>query len=215
MTKAEAHQALLAQMEAQCDKLPLCQVPRDIVIGQGNLDAKIMLIGEAPGENEAIQRVPFVGRGGQLLNKTLLNEAGIRREDCYVSNIVKVRPPNNRDPSSEEIAAFLPFLQQEIAFIQPLLFVTLGRFSMNFFLPQAKIGAVHGVLQRFLWNGKVTYLLPQYHPAAALRGTKVLQTFQADIAKIPKALEWIEHQQLHDHEIQTLKETLESGSGET
>ncbi len=208
MTKAELHQALLQKMEARCSELPLCQVPRDIVIGKGNLDADIMFIGEAPGENEAIQRVPFVGRGGQLLNRTLESHAGIRREDCYVSNIVKVRPPGNRDPLPEEIAAFLPFLQEEIAFIQPKIFVTLGRFSLNFFLPQAKISAVHGVLQRFWWNGEITYLLPQYHPAAALRGTGVLQAFQADIAKIPKALEWVQQQKLHDSELQKVKEAF-------
>lgn len=208
MTKSEHHAALLAKMESLCESLPLCQIPRDIVMGQGNLDAEIMFIGEAPGANEAEQRVPFVGRGGQLLNRTLENFAGIKREDCYVSNIVKVRPPNNRDPLPEEIAAFLPFLQEEIAFIQPKMFVTLGRFSMNFFLPDAKISAVHGVMQRFWWNGQITYLLPQYHPAAALRGTRMLNAFQEDIAKIPAALAWAKKQQVNDKNIKDIQDAL-------
>lgn len=194
-------------MEAACERLPLCQKPSDIVIGKGNLDAEIMFIGEAPGENEALQRIPFVGRAGQLLNKTLL-EFGMRREDMYVSNIVKARPPGNRDPEADEIAAYLPFLLKEIEIIQPKLFVSLGRFAMNFFIPDARISAVHGVLQRFWWQGHITYLLPQYHPAAALRGTKVLQSFKADIAKIPKALEFVKQKQSDDSELIAIKEAI-------
>ncbi len=208
MTKSEQHAALLAKMESLYDSLPLSQKPEDIVMGQGNLDAEIMFIGEAPGEKEAQQRVPFVGRGGQLLNRTLSEFAKIPREDVYVSNIVKVRPPGNRDPLPEEIAAFLPFLQEEIAFIRPKLFVTLGRFSMNFFLPQAKISQVHGVMQRFWWNGEITYLLPQYHPAAALRGTRMLQAFQEDIGKIPAALAWAKQQREHDKDLKDIQEAL-------
>jgi uracil-DNA glycosylase family 4 len=177
-------------------------------MGQGNLDAEIMFICEAPGANEAIQRTPFVGRGGQLLNRTLQEFAGISRDDVYVSNIVKVRPPENRDPTPEEIAAFLPFLQEEIAFIQPKMFVTLGRFSMNFFLPDSKISQVHGVMQRFWWNGEITYLLPQYHPAAALRGTRVLNVFQEDIGKIPAALAWAKKQQENDKNLKEIQEAL-------
>jgi uracil-DNA glycosylase family 4 len=195
-------------MESLCDTLPLCQISSDIVMGQGNLDAEIMFIGEAPGANEAIQRTPFVGRGGQLLNRTLQEFAGISRDDVYVSNIVKVRPPENRDPTPEEIAAFLPFLQEEIAFIQPKMFVTLGRFSMNFFLPDSKISQVHGVMQRFWWNGEITYLLPQYHPAAALRGTRVLNVFQEDIGKIPAALAWAKKQQENDKNLKEIQEAL-------
>jgi uracil-DNA glycosylase len=188
--RTQIHQHILAEMEANCRNLPLCQIPADIVIGQGNLHADIMFIGEAPGEQEALQRIPFVGRAGQLLNKTLA-EIGIKREDCYVSNIVKVRPPGNRDPLPEEISAFLPYLIQEIELIQPKLFVTLGRFSMNFFLPEQRISAVHGVLQRFIWEDRIIHLLPQYHPAAALRGNTMMAAFKADMAKLPKALDWI------------------------
>ncbi len=194
-------------MESLAGKLPLCEKAADIVLGQGNLDAEVMFIGEAPGENEAIQRIPFVGRAGQLLNRTL-TEYKMKREDTYVSNIVKARPPGNRDPEPDEIAAYLPFLLEEIAIVQPKLFVSLGRFSLNFFLPDAKISAVHGVLQRFWWQDQITYLLPQYHPAAALRGTNVLNAFRADIAKIPKALAYARTHQSHDQEVRKVKNAL-------
>lgn len=202
--RVAAHAALLQKLEHACDTLPLCTVPTDIVMGQGNLRAQVMFIGEAPGANEALQRVPFVGRAGQLLNKTL-GDHGMRREDFYVTNIVKVRPPGNRDPEPDEIAAFLPYLLEEIALVQPLLFCTLGRFSMNFFLPDARISAIHGVLQRFWWHDEVTYLLPQYHPAAALRSTAMLESFRTDIGKLPKALEYIQKKREHDATVRSVK----------
>jgi uracil-DNA glycosylase family 4 len=206
-SKTSQHQALLQTLESRCDGLPLCQVPTDIVMGQGNLDAEIMFIGEAPGQNESEQRIPFVGRAGKLLNKTLL-EVGLKREDTYVSNIVKVRPPDNRDPLPEEIAAFTPFLLQEIEMIQPKLICTLGRFSMNYFLPEAKISQVHGKLQRFWWHDRITYLLPQYHPAAAFRNGKVLLDFRADLGKIQAALKHIETKQEEDAELQKVRNAL-------
>lgn len=208
MTKQEQHQALLKKMEEASVHLPLCHAPTDIVIGNGNLEAEVMFIGEAPGENEALQRTPFVGRAGQLLNKTLAAQTDLKREDVYISNIVKARPPNNRDPLPEEIAAYLPYLQEEIALIQPILFVTLGRFSLNFFLPDARISAVHGVLQRFWWHGNITYVLPQYHPAAALRGTRMMEAFTADIAKIPAALKWVREQRENDQELVKVKQAF-------
>jgi uracil-DNA glycosylase family 4 len=205
--RVSRHQEILQSLEANCESLPLCEIPTDIVIGQGNLGSDVMFIGEAPGAEEAKQRIPFVGRGGQLLNRTL-EAAGMKREDFYVSNLVKVRPPGNRDPSPEEINAFLPYLLEEIELIQPKLFVTLGRFSMNFFLPEAKISAVHGNLQRFWWQDRITYLLPVYHPAAALRSTNMKTAFEADIAKIPKALEYITQQQETDLQLQQVKSSL-------
>lgn len=205
--RTRQHQELLQKLESRCDGLPLCQVPSDIVMGQGNLMADVMFIGEAPGQNEAEQRIPFVGRAGKLLNKTLL-EVGLKREDTYVSNIVKVRPPGNRDPLPEELAAFTPFLLEEIELIQPKLICTLGRFSMNYFLPDVKISQVHGKLQRFWWHERITYLLPQYHPAAAFRNGKLLLDFQADLAKIPAALKHIETKQQEDAELQEVRNTL-------
>lgn len=207
MDKTVRHQEILASLEKNCADLPLCEVPTDMVIGNGNLDSEVMFIGEAPGAEEAKQRIPFVGRAGQLLNRTL-TECGMKREDYYISNIVKVRPPNNRDPLPEEINAYLPYLLEEIELIQPKLFVSLGRFSMNFFLPEAKITAIHGKLQRFWWQDRITYLLPVYHPAAALRSTKMLEAFKNDVAKIPKALAYITQQQEHDQQLQQVKESL-------
>lgn len=194
-------------MEQACENLPLCEVPTDIVMGHGNLHAEVMFIGEAPGKNEAEQRKPFVGRAGKLLNATL-EQAGMRREDMYISNIVKVRPPNNRDPESDEIQAFMPYLRREIELIQPQLFVSLGRFALNFFLPDARISAVHGVLQRFWWEDRVTYLLPLYHPAAALRNGNFRESFEQDTAKIPKALEYITNKQDEDSKMSEIQEAL-------
>lgn len=205
--RSSRHAALLQELEAACAQLPLCQVPTDIVMGQGNLESEVMFIGEAPGANEAIQRRPFVGRGGQLLNATL-ESFGLQRDDFYVSNIVKVRPPDNRDPLPAEIAAFRPYLYQEIALVQPLLFVSLGRFAMNFFLPDARISAVHGNLQRFWWEGRITYLLPVYHPAAALRSTQMKESFTADIGKIPAALQYIKVHHTADQDLENIKNTL-------
>lgn len=207
MKKTDLHAQLLSKIESQCDNLPLCTVPNDIVIGQGNLEAQVMVIGEAPGAEEAKQRIPFVGRSGQLFNKTL-EEFSMKRADFYVSNIVKVRPPGNRDPLPEEIRAYLPFLLEEIDLITPQLFVTLGRFSMNFFLPEEKISTVHGVLKRILWEGRITYVLPIYHPAAALRSTQMLGAFRQDVGKIPKALAYISGRAQQEANIKDIKEAL-------
>ena len=113
----------------------------------------------------------------------------------WISNIVKVRPPENRDPTPEEIAAFRPYLNQEIALINPKIIVTLGRFSMAKFLPEVKISQVHGRLHKVQWEGRLTYVLPMYHPAAALRSTQVTESFLADFKKIPKILTWLTEQQ--------------------
>jgi len=207
MKKTDLHAQLLSKIESQCDNLPLCTVSSDIVIGQGNLEAQVMVIGEAPGAEEAKQRIPFVGRSGQLFNKTL-EEFSMKRADLYVSNIVKVRPPGNRDPLPEEIHAYLPFLLEEMDLISPQLFVTLGRFSMNFFLPEEKISAVHGVLKRILWEGRITYVLPIYHPAAALRSTQMLGAFRQDVGKIPKALAYINGRVEQEAQIKDIKEAL-------
>src|SRR5690606_18411603 len=118
------------ELEAAAPSLPLAQVATDIVPGEGSAEAKIMFIGEAPGYFEAVQRRPFVGKSGQLFRKILKEEAGYDETEVYISNIVKVRPPDNRDPLPKEIEAYKPFLNQEIEIIEPDLIVTLGRFSM-------------------------------------------------------------------------------------
>ncbi len=187
---------LYAQLEADATagKLPLAKVDKDIVPGEGPASAEVMFIGEAPGFHETVQRRPFVGRSGQLFRKVLEEESGIKPEQIYISNIVKVRPPDNRDPSLEELAAFKKYLDKEIEILQPELIVTLGRFSMGKFLPGAKISTIHGRLHKVKWDGNTSYVLPMFHPAAALRATSTKQAFISDFKKIPKIITWIKQQ---------------------
>lgn len=191
VTLAEITQAL--ETAATAGKLPLAKVAIEIVPGEGQLTAEVLLIGEAPGFHETVERRPFVGVSGKLLRKTL-TEVGVLPETVYISNIVKARPPENRDPSPEEILAYQPFLDDEIALIQPKLIVTLGRFSMAKFLPEVKISQVHGRLHKVLWAGKTAFVLPMYHPAAALRSTQMKTAFIEDFKKLPKIMTWLEDQ---------------------
>lgn len=192
--KAAALKKLYAQLEAAAPKLPLARTAKDIVPGEGPATTKVLFIGEAPGAQEAVQRRPFVGRSGQLFRRVLNRESGIDPEQVYISNIVKVRPPDNRDPNIEELAAYKKYLDAEIEILQPRLIVTLGRFSMNKFLPKAKISRIHGRLHKVKWDGKTNYVLPMYHPAAALRATRTKNAFIEDFKKIPKIILWIEAQ---------------------
>lgn len=184
------------KIEESYQTLPLVSKKEDLVPGEGKVGATIMMIGEAPGFHESVQRRPFVGRSGQLLRKTFA-EIGLTAGSIYISNIVKARPPENRDPTPEEILAFKPFLDEEIEILSPKLIVTLGRFSLNKFLPTVRISSVHGRLHKIDWNKKTRFVLPMYHPAAALRGTQIKNQFVADFAKIPKILAWIDGQTEH------------------
>ncbi len=155
-----------------------------LVFGAGSPSADIVFIGEAPGKNEDMQGEPFVGAAGKFLNE-MLDGIGLKREDMYITNIVKYRPPHNRDPLPEEKDAFLPFLQEQIAIIKPKLIVTLGRHSMDVLLPGLKISQVHGQPKRY--KGQV--YLPLFHPAAALYNGGMRQTLVEDFARIPTILE--------------------------
>jgi len=183
-------QKIRSDLEAATPQLPLATTFQDIVPGEGTAPAELLFIGEAPGSEEAKQRRPFVGKSGQLLRTTLV-ELKIDLATAYVTNIVKVRPPDNRDPSSQEIAAFKPFLDREIKVVKPQLVVTLGRLSMAKFLPNVKISHVHGQLHKVLWDGELLFVVPMYHPAAALRSTQVRQSFVSDFAKIEDIRTWI------------------------
>jgi len=154
-----------------------------LVFGEGNPDSEMVFIGEAPGKNEDIQGKPFVGAAGKFLNQ-LLEMINISREDVYITNIVKYRPPNNRDPLPEEKSAFMPYLDQQLTIIQPKLVITLGRHSLSCFLPQLIISQVHGQPKRF--KGRV--YLPLFHPAAALYNGGLRQTLIDDFVKIPLIL---------------------------
>jgi len=153
----------------------------NLVFGEGNIDCNVMFIGEAPGANEDRLVRPFVGRGGQLLDR-MIASIGWKRMDTYITNIVKRRPPENRDPLPDEIAAYKPYLARQIEIINPKIIVTLGRFSMNYFLPDAKMTRDHGRV--FNIDARIVY--PVYHPAAALRATSMLETLQEDFKKLPK-----------------------------
>lgn len=180
MNKAEALKKL--EQEIADDKtLPLREA--NLVFGEGNIDCKILFIGEAPGKTEDELKRPFVGRSGKLLDK-MLSEIGMKREDVYITNIVKRRPPENRDPLPEEIIAYKPYLTKQIDIIKPVLIATLGRFSMNYFLPEAKISHDQGKL--FRSNGYFIY--PIYHPAAAMRGNTMMADFREAFKKLPKAI---------------------------
>lgn len=151
-----------------------------LVFGEGNPDADIVFIGEAPGKKEDEMGVPFVGASGQFLND-MLQSISLNRNQIYITNIVKYRPPGNRDPLPQEKEAFLPYLERQLDVIQPLLVVTLGRHSTNVFLPNLQISQIHGEPKRK--DGRV--YLPLYHPAAALYNGGMRQTLLDDFSRIP------------------------------
>lgn len=161
----------------------LAKSATQLVFGDGNADADLVFIGEAPGKNEDLQGLPFVGAAGRFLNE-MLEMIGLKRGDIYITNIVKYRPPNNRDPYPDEKLAFLPYLEAQLDIIQPKVVVTLGRHSLNCFLPDLSISQVHGQPKRF--KGRV--YLPLFHPAAALYNGGMRQTLINDFAKIPLIL---------------------------
>lgn len=157
-----------------------------LVFGDGNPDADIVFVGEAPGKNEDLQGKPFVGAAGKFLDE-MLTMINLKRSDIYITNIVKYRPPNNRDPLPEEKSAFLPYLESQLEVIQPKIVVTLGRHSLNCFLPDLQISQVHGQPKRY--KGRV--FLPLFHPAAALYNGGLRQTLIDDFALIPAILKKI------------------------
>jgi DNA polymerase len=142
-----------------------------------------MFVGEAPGFYEDVEGRPFVGAAGQLLEE-LLNKVGLKRTEVYITNVVKCRPPGNRDPRPEELSACEPYLDRQIEAINPEIIVTLGRYSMNKFLPGAKISLLHG--QVFKANGRI--IIPMYHPAAALHKKSLKPDLEKDFGVLPKVL---------------------------
>jgi DNA polymerase len=180
MSKADELRKLEAEMEAN-KSLPLQEA--NLVFGEGNIDCAVMFIGEAPGANEDRLKRPFVGPSGQLLD-CLIQSIGWKREQVYISNIVKRRPPDNRDPLASEIEAYRPYLSRQIEIINPLIVATLGRFSMNYFLPAARLKSDHGRVFRI--DGRLIY--PIYHPAAARRSTEKMNFFKADMQRLPNVV---------------------------
>jgi len=166
----------------------LAKQAKNLVMGDGNLDADIVFIGEAPGKNEDEQGLPFVGAAGKFLNE-MLASINLERKDVYITNIVKYRPPNNRDPLPGEKAAFWPFLLKQLQIIQPKIIITLGRHSMEYFLPGMKISDVHGQPKRIQFGDQKIVILPLFHPAAALYNGGLRQTLLDDFANVPKVIE--------------------------
>lgn len=179
-----------------CIKCRLSQTATHPIPGEGNINSKIVFIGEAPGYYEDASGRPFVGRAGKLLETSLI-EIGYKREEVWIGNIIKHRPPENREPLPDEIAACKPFLDLQLKTISPVVVVTLGRYALNYFYPQGKISLDRGNLIKL----KDYYIYPVYHPAAALRSYTILQEFKNDFKKIPDMLKKAE-------------ELLASGGGE-
>jgi len=184
-------QTLLEQIKADIEKNNVCpdlaEQAKNLVMGDGNVDADIVLIGEAPGKNEDEQGLPFVGAAGKFLDE-MLASAGINRSDVYITNIVKYRPPNNRDPEENEKKAFWPYLVRQLDVIQPQIVVTLGRHSMEYFLPNQKISLIHGQPKRIPFGERKLVVVPLYHPAAALYNGGMRSTLIEDFIKLPKII---------------------------
>ncbi|MEX0749075.1 MAG: uracil-DNA glycosylase [Candidatus Saccharimonadales bacterium] len=206
MDKTLQLNTLARDIETSGTTAELRATAQQLVMGAGNPDASTVFIGEAPGKREDESGQPFVGAAGKFLD-VMLDSVNLARDDIYITNIVKYRPPDNRDPAPAEVAAFMPYLARQLEIIQPKLVVTLGRFPMNVFLPNETIGHIHGQPQSvklmesgagdvkpmqlesdLLADGRVV-LLPLYHPAAALYNGAQRQTLLDDFAQIPQILE--------------------------
>lgn len=186
----EAQTAALQAIANEVQACTACELHKGrtrAVPGEGPVNAELMFIGEAPGFNEDQQGRPFVGAAGKLLEE-LLAELGLTRHDVWIGNVVKCRPPQNRDPRPEEIAACAGYLERQIALLQPKLIATLGRYSMEKFFPGAKITRVHGQAKR---DG-ARVLIPLFHPAYILRNMNALPDAKRDIRKIPRLLARLE-----------------------
>lgn len=174
-----------------CTRCPLHAGRTRTVPGAGNPDAEIMFIGEAPGQQEDLQGLPFVGRSGQYL-EGLLASIGMTRDDVFIANVVKCRPPDNRDPQSVEIESCNPYLREQIDVIDPLIIATLGRFSMSMFFPNARISQIHGQPK---FGARCVYF-PLYHPAAVLRDPGLEPKMESAFKQLPVLLEQVRQQRV-------------------
>jgi len=179
--------ALRREAEA-CEKCLLADTRTRVVFGEGDPHSDLMFVGEAPGYHEDQQGRPFVGQAGKLLEQ-LLATIGLRREQVYIGNVLKSRPPNNRDPKPEEIEACEPYLLRQIELIAPRVICTLGNFSTKLLSgSQTGITRVHGIPQRKRLGGRELYLYPIFHPAAALYTPAMLETLKKDFLRLPEVL---------------------------
>jgi DNA polymerase len=171
-----------------CRRCPLAATRTKAVFGAGDADADLMFVGEAPGAEEDRQGLPFVGRAGALLNE-LLGEIGMTREDVFIANVLKSRPPGNRDPHPAEIEACSPYLSRQVELIQPKVVGTLGNFATKLLTgSRTGITKVRGTPQVHVLGGRSVYLMPFLHPAAALRTPSLVETLREDFRKLPELL---------------------------
>lgn len=182
--------AELAAVAAQCTRCPLAETRTNVVFGAGDESAPLMFVGEAPGRDEDLTGLPFVGRSGRLLDELMLSELGVTRHSVYIANTVKCRPPNNRDPLATEIETCRPYLEGQLDLIQPKVVITLGNFATKLLLfgdPAAKEGITKLRGKTYPWRGAL--LIPTFHPAAALRsGGETLAGMRADFVRAKVAL---------------------------
>jgi uracil-DNA glycosylase family 4 len=172
-----------------CDRCPLSQTRTNAVPGEGDPDTEVVFVGEGPGQREDQSGRPFVGAAGTLLSE-LLGMIGWRRDDVFITNVVKCRPPGNRDPEPSEIESCAPFLKRQLEVLDPALLVTLGRFSLQTFMPGDRIGRVHGTDRPIApeTGARAATGYAMYHPAAALRQGSLKETMQRDMAAVPEVL---------------------------
>ena len=187
---AERREDLVALYKeaAACERCPLHATRTKVVFGSGNADADLMFVGEAPGQQEDLQGLPFVGRAGKLLDQ-LLEEVGLARDQVFIANVLKSRPPGNRDPQPEEIAACRPYLDRQIELIEPRVICTLGNFATKLLTRSPRgITQVRGRPQVHEVGGRTLRVYPLFHPAAALRTPRVLEELREDFAGLPDLL---------------------------
>lgn len=186
MSESRGAAGVLAEIAEEVKTCTLCELFRTAtngVPGEGDPNARVMFIGEGPGWHEDKQGKPFVGNSGQFLTE-LIESAGLSRDEVFITNIVKHRPPGNRDPLPDEIAACSIYLERQIAAIDPDVIVTLGRHSMNRYFPGERISKIHGKAKRV----GTRMVVPMYHPAAALHNGSLRSTIEDDFKQLPKFL---------------------------
>lgn len=186
--RSAALEAIAAEVRV-CQRCRLAQQRTRAVPGEGNPDTEVVFVGEGPGFNEDQQGRPFVGAAGSFLDE-LIGSVGWRRSDVFITNVVKCRPPGNRDPEPDEMAACAPFLRRQLEVLDPALIVTLGRFSLGTFMPGARISQVHGTVRPVdpATGARAARAFAMYHPAAALRQGALKETMRDDMSRVPGAL---------------------------
>ncbi len=189
---------LAREIEA-CRDCDLYKTRNKVVPGEGKPDAEIMLIGEAPGYFEDREGRPFVGPAGKYLDE-LLRMVGLRREDVYIGNVIKCRPPQNRDPLPREIKACKKWLDKQIEIISPKIIITLGRYSLSYFFPNESISKLHGKARK--WDDKIIFFM--YHPAAALHQSFLRKIIEEDMRKFKEVVREIEREKEEPHQLRML-----------